>query len=64
MFKRAAAEATGRSPAVSRTPLSGSGEERTARKVEGVARGRLPVERVGLGFLVYAKPSVEITSRC
>ena len=43
MFERGAAPATGRSPVASRIPLSGSGEERTARRVEGVARGRLPV---------------------
>ena len=43
MFKRAAAPATGRSPVESKIPLSGSGEERTARRVEGVARGRLAV---------------------
>ena len=43
MFKRGAAPATARSPVASRTPLSGSGEERTARRVEGVARGRLAV---------------------
>jgi hypothetical protein len=40
MFKRAAAPATGRAPVVLRTPLCGSGEERTARRVEGVARER------------------------
>ena len=45
MFKRGAAPATGRSPVASRTPLSGSGEERTSRGVEGVARERLPVGR-------------------
>jgi len=33
MFKRAVSPATGRSPVTSRTPLSGSGEERTAREV-------------------------------
>ena len=46
MFKRAAAPATGRLPVASRIPLPGSGEERTARGVEGVARERLPVEQV------------------
>ena len=48
MFKRGAAPATGRSPVASRTPLSGSGEERTARRVEVVARERLPVGRVDM----------------
>ena len=43
MFERGAAPATGRSPVPGRIPLSGSGEERTAHRVEGVARGRLPV---------------------
>ena len=46
MFTRVAAPATGRSPVASRTPLPGSCEERTARRVEGVARGRLPVEQL------------------
>ena len=45
MFKRVAAPATGRSPFASTLPLSGSGEERTARRVEAVARGRLAVGR-------------------
>ena len=40
MCKRGAAHATARSPVASRTPLSGSGEKRTARRVEGVARRR------------------------
>jgi hypothetical protein len=43
MFQRAAAPGTGRSPVASRNPLSGSGEGWKSRKVEGVARGRLPV---------------------
>ena len=46
MFKRGAALATARSPVASRTPLSGSGEERTARGVDGAARGRLAVGQV------------------
>ena len=46
MFKRVAAPATARSPVASRTPLSGSGEERTARRVEAVAREWLPVGQV------------------
>ena len=46
MLKRFVANATARSAVASRTPLCGSGEERTARRVEVVARERLPV---GLG---------------
>ena len=45
MFKRGAAPATERSPAASRTPLSGSGEEWKSREVEGVARELLAVGR-------------------
>ncbi len=45
MFKRGGAPASGRSPVASRIPMSGSGEERTAREVEGVARERNTVER-------------------
>jgi len=53
MCKRGAAHATARSPVASRTPLSGSGVERTARRVEGVAHGRLavgPGHELGGGF--------------
>ena len=50
MFKRGAAPATGRSPVASRIPLSGSGEERTARRVEGVTRGR---HTVGQGHVLW-----------
>ena len=39
MLKRGEAPATGRAPVASRTPLSGSGEEWTARRVEGVENG-------------------------
>ena len=46
MFERVEAPETGRSPVVSRTPLSGSGEERTAGGVEGVARERHAVGQV------------------
>jgi hypothetical protein len=45
VFKQCAAPATGRLAVASRTPLPGSGEERTAPRVESVARERLPVER-------------------
>ena len=45
MFKRVAAPATARSSGASRIPLHGSGEEWTARRVEGVARERHPVGR-------------------
>ena len=46
MFKRIAAPATARSSVASRTPLCGSGEDRTARRVEAAARERLPEARV------------------
>ena len=46
MFKRGEVPATGRSPVASRIPLTGSGEERKDRGVEGVARGRLAMERI------------------
>ena len=46
MFKHVEAPATVRSPVASRIPLPGSGEERTAREVEGVARGRHTVGQV------------------
>ena len=46
MFKRVEAPETGRSPVVSRTPLSGSGEERKTGGVEGVARERHAVGQV------------------
>ena len=40
MIKRVAAPETAKSSVASKIPLSGSGEERTARRVEGVARKR------------------------
>ena len=43
MFKRGAAPATAKSSVGSRTPLSCSGEGWTFRRVEAVARERLPV---------------------
>ena len=46
MFLSIAAPATARSSVASRTPLSGSGEEWTARRVEVVARERHTVGRV------------------
>jgi hypothetical protein len=50
MFKRVEAPATGRSPVASRIPLSGSGEELTARRVEGVTHGR---HTVGQGHVLW-----------
>ena len=46
MFKRVAAPGPARSSAASRKPLSGSGEERTARGVEVVAREQRTVGQV------------------